>query len=185
LEYRDRVRQRLIGLYDIGPLSQKIKRAMWLGYEHEVMHIETLLYMLIQSPKTRPPPYVPTPDWQALATRAPRLAIPDRNPATMFVDVRDPRELEHEGVIPGAVHAPRGMMEFRVDPESPYYRQVFGDEAKTYVLFCALGWRSTLTAATLTDMGMTNVCDIEGGIAGWKLAGGSVVPKPRKTAPPK
>ena len=102
----------------------------------------------------------------------------------MFVDVRDPRELEHEGVIPGAVHAPRGMMEFWVDPESPYYRPVFGEESKTYVLFCALGWRSALTAATLTDMGMANVCDIEGGIEAWKLAGGPVVPKPQKKANP-
>jgi rhodanese-related sulfurtransferase len=106
------------------------------------------------------------------------------DPDTVFVDIRDPRELEHEGVIPGAVHAPRGMMEFWVDPESPYYRPVFGDESKTYVLFCALGWRSTLTAATLTDMGMANVCDIEGGMAAWKLAGGPVAPKPQKKANP-
>jgi rhodanese-related sulfurtransferase len=106
------------------------------------------------------------------------------DPATVFVDLRDPRELEHDGVIPGAVHAPRGMMEFWVDPESPYYRPVFGEESKTYVLFCALGWRSALTAATLTDMGMTNVCDIEGGMAAWKSAGGPVVPKPPKKANP-
>ena len=106
------------------------------------------------------------------------------DPDTVFVDIRDPRELEHEGVIPGALHAPRGMMEFWVDPESPYYRPVFGAESKTYVFFCALGWRSTLTAATLTDMGMTNVCDIEGGLAAWKAAGGPVVPKPLKKANP-
>jgi len=106
------------------------------------------------------------------------------DPDTVFVDVRDPRELEHEGVIPGAVHAPRGMIEFWVDPESPYYRPVFGQDAKTYVLFCALGWRSALTAAALNDMGMTNVCDIDGGFAAWKAAGGTVVPKPQKKAAP-
>jgi rhodanese-related sulfurtransferase len=103
---------------------------------------------------------------------------------TVFVDLRDPRELENEGVIPGAVHAPRGMIEFWVDPESPYYRPVFGEASKMYVLFCALGWRSALTAATLTDMGMTNVCDIEGGIKAWKAAGGPVVPKPQKKVNP-
>ena len=103
---------------------------------------------------------------------------------TVFVDLRDPRELEQEGVIPGAVHAPRGMIEFWVDPESPYYRPVFGEESKMYVLFCAFGWRSALAAATLTDMGMTNVCDIEGGINAWKSAGGPVVPKPQKKVNP-
>jgi rhodanese-related sulfurtransferase len=106
------------------------------------------------------------------------------DPGIVFVDLRDVRELEHEGVIPGAVHAPRGMMEFWVDPESPYYRPVFGEESKTYVLFCALGWRSALAAATLADMGMTNVCDIEGGLAAWKAAGGTIVPKPQKKAGP-
>ena len=106
------------------------------------------------------------------------------DPGAVFVDLRDPREQEREGVIPGAVHAPRGMMEFWVDPESPYFRPVFGDDSKTYVLFCALGWRSTLTAATLTEMGMTNVCDIEGGLEAWKAAGGPVAPKPQKKASP-
>lgn len=102
------------------------------------------------------------------------------DPSVVFVDVRDPRELDREGVIPDAVHAPRGMIEFWVDPGSPYYRPVFGQEAKTYVLFCALGWRSTLTAGTLTEMGMTNVCDIAGGFAAWKAAGGTVAPRPQK-----
>jgi rhodanese-related sulfurtransferase len=102
---------------------------------------------------------------------------------TVFVDLRDPRELEHVGVVPGAIHAPRGMLEFWVDPASPYYRKVFGEESKTYVLFCALGWRSTLAAAALQDMGMQNVCEIQGGLEAFKNAGGPVVPKPPK--PPK
>jgi len=75
LEFRDRVRQRLMDLYSTSPPAQKVKRALWLTYEHEVMHLETLLYMLIQSPKTRPPPYVSTPDWQELATRGKKPAI--------------------------------------------------------------------------------------------------------------
>lgn len=75
LEFRNRVRERVAALYEKGDLSQKVKRALWLGYEHEVMHIETLLYMLIQSPKTRPPPYVPVPDWQELAKRGAKPAM--------------------------------------------------------------------------------------------------------------
>lgn len=67
LEYRDRVRQRLTSLYDVCRLNQATKRAIWLGFEHEVMHIETLLYMLIQSPKIRAPSHFPVPDWDELA----------------------------------------------------------------------------------------------------------------------
>jgi L-histidine Nalpha-methyltransferase / hercynylcysteine S-oxide synthase len=75
LAFRDRVRQRLRSLYDGRPLNQTTKRALWLAYEHEVMHLETLLYMLIQSPKTRPPKYVPVPDWKEMATRGPKPMI--------------------------------------------------------------------------------------------------------------
>ena len=74
------------------------------------------------------------------------------HPGVQFVDLRDVRELEREGVIPGAVHAPRGMLEFWVDPESPYHRDVFAQD-KEYVLFCAAGWRSALATKTLMDMG--------------------------------
>ena len=70
-----------------------------------------------------------------------------------FVDIRDVRELEREGVIPGAFHAPRGMLEFWVDPESPYHKPVFGQD-KQFVLFCAAGWRSALATKTLQDMGL-------------------------------
>ncbi|HRI18379.1 MAG TPA: rhodanese-like domain-containing protein [Burkholderiaceae bacterium] len=100
------------------------------------------------------------------------------HPGVQFVDVRDIRELEREGVIPGAIHAPRGMLEFWVDPESPYHRDVFAQD-KEYVLFCALGWRSALATKTLMDMGLERVAHIEGGFEGWKQAGGPVEAKPR------
>lgn len=90
-----------------------------------------------------------------------------------FVDVRDVRELEREGVIPGAVHAPRGMLEFWVDPESPYHRPVFA-QGRELVLFCAAGWRSALAAKTLQDMGLQRVAHIEGGFTAWKTAGAPV-----------
>ena len=83
------------------------------------------------------------------------------------VDIRDPRELERGGTVPGALLAPRGMLEFWVDPESPYFKPVFGDEHKEFVLFCGAGWRSALAAKALQDMGMTNVAHIDGGFAAW------------------
>ena len=85
-----------------------------------------------------------------------------------LVDIRDPRELEREGTAPGCVHAPRGMLEFWVDPASPYFKPVFGDDSKEFVLFCGAGWRSALATKALQDMGMTNVAHIEGGFAEWK-----------------
>ena len=83
------------------------------------------------------------------------------------VDIRDPRELERGGTVPSALLAPRGMLEFWVDPESPYFKPVFGDEHKEFVLFCGAGWRSALAAKALQDMGMTNVAHIDGGFAAW------------------
>ena len=83
------------------------------------------------------------------------------------VDIRDVRELEREDTVPGALHAPRGMLEFWVDPESPYYKPVFGDESKEFVLFCGAGWRSALATKALQDMGMGNVAHIDGGFAEW------------------
>jgi rhodanese-related sulfurtransferase len=101
------------------------------------------------------------------------------HPGVQFVDVRDVRELEREGVVPGAIHAPRGMLEFWVDPESPYHRDVFAQE-KEYVLFCALGWRSALATKTLMDMGLERVAHVEGGFTAWKEAGAPVEAKPGK-----
>ena len=91
----------------------------------------------------------------------------------VFVDLRDPRELEREGRIPGAVHCPRGMLEFWVDPEIPYHKPVFAQD-KTYLFFCAAGWRSALSAATAQDMGLQPVAHMEGGFTAWKNAGGPV-----------
>jgi rhodanese-related sulfurtransferase len=91
----------------------------------------------------------------------------------VFVDLRDPRELEREGRIPGAVHCPRGMLEFWIDPDSPYHKPVFAQD-KTFVFFCAAGWRSALSAATAKDMGLKPVAHVEGGFTAWKKAGGPV-----------
>ena len=88
-----------------------------------------------------------------------------------FIDIRDVRELQAEGTVPGCVHAPRGMLEFWVDPNSPYFKPVFGHEDKEYVLFCAGGLRSALAAKTLQDMGMRNVAHVEGGFTAWKKQG--------------
>lgn len=93
--------------------------------------------------------------------------------AVQMVDIRDVRELG-QGTLPGAFHAPRGMLEFWVDPASPYYKPLFGDEAREYVLFCGAGWRSALAAKTLQDMGMRNVAHIDGGFAEWVKAGAPV-----------
>jgi rhodanese-related sulfurtransferase len=91
----------------------------------------------------------------------------------VFVDLRDPRELEREGRMPGAVHCPRGMLEFWIDPESPYHKPVFAED-KRFVFFCAGGWRSALSAATAQDMGLTPVAHLGGGFSAWKKAGGPV-----------
>lgn len=94
---------------------------------------------------------------------------------TVFVDIRDVRELEREGMIPGAFHATRGMLEFWVDPESPYFKPIFGED-KEFVLYCQSSWRSALAAATLQDMGL-KVCHMEGGYRAWQEAGGATVAK--------
>lgn len=99
----------------------------------------------------------------------------------VLVDLRDIRELWREGKIPGAVHAPRGMLEFWVDPESPYYRDVFGQDKK-YVLYCQSGWRSALAAKELQEMGLTPIAHIEGGFHAWKDAGGAVEKVEQKPA---
>ena len=101
-----------------------------------------------------------------------------------FIDLRDVRELEREGIIPGAFHAPRGMLEFWVDPESPYHKPVFHQPGKRYVLFCAGGWRSALSAQTLQDMGLPEVGHIDGGFTAWKEAGAPVVQRPKKEKGP-
>jgi rhodanese-related sulfurtransferase len=90
-------------------------------------------------------------------------------PEVLFVDLRDPREMEREGRMPGAFACTRGMLEFWIDPESPYAKPVFA-ESKRFVFFCAGGWRSALAAKTAQDMGLESVSHIEGGFGAWKKA---------------
>lgn len=89
---------------------------------------------------------------------------------TVFVDLRDPREREREGKMPGAFHCPRGMLEFWIDPESPYAKPIF-QEDKQFVFFCAGGWRSALAAQVAQEMGLKPVAHIAGGFGAWKKAG--------------
>ena len=91
----------------------------------------------------------------------------------VVVDIRDIRERQKTGWIPGSVHAPRGMVEFWVDPESPYHREVFAQEGKTYVFHCASGWRSALTVAALQDMGF-EAQHLRDGFTDWTAKGGPV-----------
>lgn len=101
------------------------------------------------------------------------------DPSVLFVDLRDPRELDREGKMPGAFACTRGMLEFWIDPESPYHKPVFA-EPRTFLFFCAGGWRSALAAKTAQDMGLERVAHIEGGFGAWKKAGGPVEPaKPK------
>jgi len=95
------------------------------------------------------------------------------------VDLRDPREIQREGRIPGSFSCPRGMLEFWIDPDSPYAKPIF-QEAKRFVFYCASGWRSALAAKTAQDMGLDNVAHVGGGYTAWKTAGGPTeVPPPR------
>lgn len=98
---------------------------------------------------------------------------------TVFVDLRDPRELQREGKIPGAFHAPRGMLEFWVDPASPYFKDIFGED-RTFVFYCQSGWRSALATKAVQDMGMDKVCHIGDGFRGWKDAGAPTEEVPAK-----
>ena len=88
----------------------------------------------------------------------------------VLVDIRDPRELQREGRVPGALHAPRGMLEFWIDPESPYHKPVFAS-GKRFIFFCAGGLRSALATKTVQDMGLEPVAHIEGGFGAWREAG--------------
>jgi len=95
------------------------------------------------------------------------------NDGVVLVDIRDVRELQREGRVPGAVHCPRGMLEFWIDPQSPYHKPMFAQDKK-YVFFCAAGLRSALAAQTAQRMGLKPVAHIKGGFGAWKQAGGPV-----------
>lgn len=94
------------------------------------------------------------------------------DPEIVVVDIRDIRERKRTGWIPGSYHAPRGMLEFWVDPESPYFKDIFGEE-KTFVFHCASGWRSALAVATLAEMGF-EAAHLKDGFSDWVKAGGAV-----------
>jgi rhodanese-related sulfurtransferase len=99
---------------------------------------------------------------------------------TVIVDLRDPREIEREGRIPGAFHCPRGMLEFWIDPASPYAKPIF-QEDKKFVFHCASGWRSALAAKVAQEMGLKPIAHIGGGFSAWREAGGTVeTVEPRK-----
>jgi rhodanese-related sulfurtransferase len=98
----------------------------------------------------------------------------------VIVDLRDPREIERDGRIPGAFSCPRGMLEFWIDPESPYAKPIF-QEDKKFVFHCASGWRSALAAKTAQEMGLKPVAHLGGGFTAWREAGGAVEKvEPRK-----
>ena len=96
----------------------------------------------------------------------------------VFVDLRDIRELNREGRMPGAFHCARGMLEFWIDPESPYHKPVFAQDRR-FVFFCAGGWRSALAAATAQAMGLAPVSHLEGGFTAWRDAGGPIETGPK------
>ncbi len=97
------------------------------------------------------------------------------DPDTVFVDLRDIRELRRTGKVPGAFSCPRGMLEFWIDPDSPYHKDVFNQD-KTYLFYCASAWRSALSALAAQRMGLSPVAHIEGGISAWAEAGGPIEP---------
>ncbi|MBT3306575.1 MAG: rhodanese-like domain-containing protein [Alphaproteobacteria bacterium] len=96
----------------------------------------------------------------------------------VFVDLRDVRELDTDGMVPNAFHAPRGMIEFWIDPESPYHKDIFAAE-KTFVFYCKSGWRSALATKTVQDMGLENVAHIHGGFTAWVEAECPVAARPK------
>ncbi len=110
------------------------------------------------------------------SVEAVEMAALPKDSDVVLVDIRDPRELEREGMIAGAFHAPRGMLEFWIDPESPYHKPAFAQD-KTFVFYCASGWRSLLAARLAQEMGL-RARSLRGGFSGWKSAGHPVAQKP-------
>lgn len=94
------------------------------------------------------------------------------DPDLVVVDIRDIRERQRSGFIPASFHAPRGMLEFWIDPESPYFKPIFGED-RTFVFHCASGWRSALSVATLQDMGFV-AAHLKEGFSAWETQGGPV-----------
>jgi rhodanese-related sulfurtransferase len=111
------------------------------------------------------------------------MAVRD-NDDVELVDIRDIRELWRDGTIPGAIHAPRGMLEFWVDPDSPYYRDVFGS-GKKFIFYCAGGMRSALAALAVHEMGLAPVAHMRGGYGAWKKAEYPTEPREAKLPEPR
>jgi rhodanese-related sulfurtransferase len=97
----------------------------------------------------------------------------NRDASLLLIDLRDVREVRREGKIPGSLHIPRGMLEFWIDPESPYYRIEF-DAAEELILYCNKGWRSALAGQSLQNMGVENISHLRGGLEQWLKDGGAV-----------
>ena len=97
----------------------------------------------------------------------------------VFVDLRDIRELERDGMIPGSFHCARGMLEFWIDPESPYHKDVFAS-GKEFVFYCNGAWRSALATEVAQQMGLAPVCEMDGGFTAWKEAGYPVAERAKK-----
>ena len=91
----------------------------------------------------------------------------------VLIDIRDIRELQRDGKVPDAYHCPRGMVEFWIDPASPYHKEVFAQDKK-FVFFCAGGMRSALAAQSAHRMGLKPVCHMAGGFKAWREGGGSI-----------
>ncbi len=100
------------------------------------------------------------------------IALHDKGKA-QFVDLRDIRELKHEGKIPGTYHMPRGMLEFWIDPDSPYFKKLFSQDTR-FVFYCKSGWRSALATQTAQKMGLGGVCHIGGGFDAWRESGAQI-----------
>ncbi|MDE2977198.1 MAG: rhodanese-like domain-containing protein [Acidobacteriota bacterium] len=105
----------------------------------------------------------------AIETVTVAAALERQQAGALIVDLRDIRERAREGFIPGSFHAPRGMIEFWVDPGSPYFKEVFGEE-REFIFHCASGWRSALATKAVQDMGLAPVSHIDGGFTAWKKA---------------
>lgn len=91
----------------------------------------------------------------------------------VIIDIRDVRELWRDGKIPNALHAPRGMLEFWIDPNTPYHKPVFA-EHKEFIFYCASAWRSALATKAVQDMGLRNAAHLEGGFTAWRNKGGDI-----------
>lgn len=114
---------------------------------------------------------------QSARSRIEEIETPDAiamvdDPEVVFVDLRDVRERQRSGYIPGSFHCPRGMLEFWVDPQSPYFKEIFGQDRK-FVFHCASGWRSALSVALLQDMGF-DAAHLREGFSTWEKQGGPV-----------